>query len=94
MIAGSSGQTITDIMKVANLAYSPIEWMEKTLEWLHFAPTAPDTLSEYPYEKTDPFVIKEYPSIYFVGNMEKYNTKIIESMSYNIFSSIFSIVFF
>ncbi|KAK2584180.1 hypothetical protein KPH14_006608 [Odynerus spinipes] len=78
IIAGSSGQPIQDIMKVASLVENtPLMWLENTLYWRHYAPTAPDTLSLYPYFKCDPFIIKECPDIYFAGNMEKYDTKMI-----------------
>ncbi|XP_076248112.1 DNA polymerase delta subunit 2 [Calliopsis andreniformis] len=78
IIAGSSGQPILDIMKVAGLAdVSPLTWLERTLDWRHYAPTAPDTLSAYPYSNVDPFVMMECPYVYFVGNMDKYDTKLI-----------------
>ncbi|XP_053995098.1 DNA polymerase delta subunit 2-like [Hylaeus volcanicus] len=78
IIAGSSGQPIMDIMKVAGLAdVSPLTWLERTLYWRHYAPTAPDTTVAYPYSKVDPFVITDCPDIYFVGNMEEYDTKLI-----------------
>ncbi|CAL7935794.1 unnamed protein product [Xylocopa violacea] len=78
IVAGSSGQPIMDIMKVAGLAeVSPLTWLERTLFWQHYAPTAPDTVPAYPYSETDPFIITECPDIYFVGNMDKYNTKLL-----------------
>lgn len=65
-------------MKVAGLeSFSPLMWLEKTLLWQHYAPTAPDTLSTYPYFKTDPFIMTECPDIYFVGNMENFDTKLV-----------------
>lgn len=65
-------------MKIANLIENtPLTWLENTLYWRHYAPTAPDKLSCYPYFKNDPFIIKECPDIYFVGNMEEYDTKVI-----------------
>lgn len=77
IIAGSSGQPISDIMKVADLQDPPIDWMERTLLWQHYAPTSPDTLDVFPYYKCDPFVMKECPEVYFAGNMEKFETKLI-----------------
>ena len=65
-------------MKVSNINISTVDWLERTLEWLHFAPTAPDTLAEFPFDQSDPLVINEYPNIYFVGNMEKFETKLVE----------------
>ncbi|XP_015189523.1 PREDICTED: DNA polymerase delta subunit 2-like isoform X2 [Polistes dominula] len=78
IIAGSSGQPIQDIMKVDNvLNNTPLEWLENTLYWRHYAPTVPNSLPSYPYFQNDPFIIKECLDIYFVGNMEKYETKVI-----------------
>lgn len=77
IIAGSSGQPIMDIMKIAGLVdISPLIWLERTLHWCHYAPTAPDTTPTYSSNKIDPFIITECPDIYFVGNMDKYDTKI------------------
>lgn len=83
IIAGSSGQPIVDITRVTDLVVSPLEWLEKTLEWKHYAPTAPDTLSEFPFDQIDPFVMQEYPNIYFVGNMDKYETKLVKGKKKN-----------
>lgn len=78
VIAGSCGGPIVDIMKIAGLSQlSPLEWMERTLIWRHYAPTGPDTLPIHPFFKNDPFVMKECPDIYFAGNMDKYDTKLI-----------------
>ncbi|XP_034937451.1 DNA polymerase delta subunit 2-like [Chelonus insularis] len=77
VVAGSSGQPINDIIKVTGLVdCSPIDWLEKTLNWRHFAPTAPDTLAAYPYFDSDPFIMQECPDVYFVGNMKDYSTKL------------------
>ncbi|XP_043277158.1 DNA polymerase delta subunit 2-like [Venturia canescens] len=76
IVSGSSGQPINDITRVGGLEESTaLEWLEKTLIWRHFAPTAPDTLPVYPYFGTDPFVMIECPDIYFAGNMEEFATK-------------------
>ncbi|XP_015108419.1 DNA polymerase delta subunit 2 [Diachasma alloeum] len=78
IVAGSSGQPVDDIRRVAGLMnFSPLDCLEKTLSWRHFSPTAPDTLPAYPYFDSDPFVIEECPDIYFVGNMEGYSTKLL-----------------
>ncbi|XP_012260325.2 DNA polymerase delta subunit 2 [Athalia rosae] len=77
IVAGSSGQPIDDIMKVSGVAeISPLAWLEKTLSWRHYTPTSPDTLPSYPYYEKDPFIMEEFPDIYFAGNMEKYETKL------------------
>ncbi|XP_063975626.1 DNA polymerase delta subunit 2-like [Diachasmimorpha longicaudata] len=78
IVAGSSGQPVDDIRRVAGLMnFSPLDCLEKTLTWRHFSPTAPDTLPAYPYFNSDPFVMDECPDIYFVGNMEEYSTKLL-----------------
>lgn len=78
IIAGSSGQPIHDIMKISGLIdNTPLMWLENTLYWRHYAPTVPNTLSMCSHFKSDPFIIHECPDIYFAGNMEKYDTKVI-----------------
>ncbi|XP_058791528.1 DNA polymerase delta subunit 2-like [Phymastichus coffea] len=81
IIGGSSGQPILDIIKVSNVDVSPIHWLEKTLEWMHFAPTAPDTLAEYPFDQSDSLVMNVHPNIYFAGNMEKFETKLLQGIN-------------
>ncbi|XP_076658903.1 DNA polymerase delta subunit 2 [Halictus rubicundus] len=76
-VVGNSGQSIEDIIKASGETdISTIEWLERTLLWRHMCPTAPDTLSACPYYKEDLFIMKECPDIYFVGNSEKYETKL------------------
>lgn len=79
-----------DIMKVAGLSdVPPLTWLERTLDWRHYVPTAPDTVPTYPYRSTDPFVMTECPDIYFAGNMAKYDTKLItgkNSLNHVLFS--------
>lgn len=50
---------------------------ERTLEWRHIAPTAPDTLWIYPFPDTDPFVLRNRPDVYCVGNQPEFETKLI-----------------
>jgi DNA polymerase delta subunit 2 len=54
--------------------------LQKTLEWGHICPTAPDTLSCYPFTDTDPFVIEQgdAPHVYFAGNQEKFESVLVE----------------
>ncbi|EGI60857.1 PREDICTED: DNA polymerase delta subunit 2-like isoform X1 [Acromyrmex echinatior] len=78
VVAGSCGEPIMDIMKIAGLSpLSSLEWLERTLIWRHYTPTGPDTLPIYPFFKNDPFVINEWPDIYFAGNMDEYDTKLV-----------------
>lgn len=77
LISGTSGQPIDDLIKVSGANYlSPIEWLERTLNWRHFCPTAPDTLPCYPDYEKDKFIMEECPNIYFAGNMNKFETKL------------------
>ncbi|XP_011304282.1 DNA polymerase delta small subunit-like [Fopius arisanus] len=80
MFAGSSGQPIEDIMRVCGEASktTPVEWLERTLLWRHYCPTAPDTLPSYPYHDKDLFIMQECPDVYFVGNCEKFESRMFK----------------
>ena len=56
----------------------PLIAMEKTLEWGHLAPLAPDTFRIYPYSDNDPLLLKKIPDIYFISGKKDFNKKIIE----------------
>lgn len=76
IVVGTSGQPIQDMHKVCGTGtMKSIQYLEKTLEWRHMCPTAPDTISCMPYYAKDPFILKECPDIYFSGNMDKFETK-------------------
>jgi DNA polymerase delta subunit 2 len=75
-ILGISGMSIIDIMEHSDKK-DAIEIMKEQLEWRHICPTAPDTLRTYPFEETDPFVLKESPNVFFAGNQSKFDTTII-----------------
>ncbi|KAF9680709.1 hypothetical protein SADUNF_Sadunf06G0149800 [Salix dunnii] len=74
---GTSGQNIDDLKKYSE-ARDELEFMERTLKWRHLAPTAPNTLGCYPFTDRDPFMIESCPHVYFVGNQDKYGTRILE----------------
>ena len=78
LVMGSSGQPILDILKNSDLEHS-LDAMEKTLEWRHMCPTAPDTLGCYPYENEDPFIFDCCPDIYFAGNCDSYGDRLWKS---------------
>ncbi|XP_031128229.1 DNA polymerase delta small subunit [Ipomoea triloba] len=74
---GTSGQNIDDLGKYSE-AKDKLEFMERTLRWRHLAPTAPNTLGCYPFTDRDPFFIESCPHVYFVGNQDKYETRLIK----------------
>ncbi|KAK7285485.1 hypothetical protein RJT34_20258 [Clitoria ternatea] len=74
---GTSGQNVDDLAKYSE-AKDKLEFMERTLRWRHLAPTAPNTLGCYPYTDRDPFFIENCPHVYFVGNQDKYETRMIK----------------
>ncbi|VDO22273.1 unnamed protein product [Haemonchus placei] len=43
--------------------------MKLILRWQHLAPTCPDTVDGFPFDKRDPFIIDdEFPHVMVVGN--------------------------
>ncbi|PWN36697.1 uncharacterized protein FA14DRAFT_118691 [Meira miltonrushii] len=75
---GTSGQNIDDIFKYM-LETDPESRLDaacNTLDWGHIAPTAPDTLACYPLNDRDPFLIEAAPDVYFVGNQDKFSTRL------------------
>ncbi|XP_022158343.1 DNA polymerase delta small subunit [Momordica charantia] len=74
---GTSGQNIDDLEKYSE-AKDKLEFMERTLRWRHLAPTAPNTLGCYPFTDRDPFLIESCPHVYFVGNQDKFDTRLIK----------------
>ncbi|XP_028787740.1 DNA polymerase delta small subunit-like isoform X2 [Neltuma alba] len=74
---GTSGQNIDDLDKYSE-AKDKLEFMERTLRWRHLAPTAPNTLGCYPFTDRDPFFLESCPHVYFVGNQDKYETRVIK----------------
>ncbi|XP_012276130.1 DNA polymerase delta small subunit-like [Orussus abietinus] len=78
VVMGSSGQPIKDIMKVSGVtSVTALEWLERTLEWRHLCPTAPDTLPSFPYCEKDSFIMNVSPDVYFMGNANKFETKLV-----------------
>ena len=56
LFLGTSGQNIDDILRNSDMK-NPLDAMEAILKWSHIAPTCPDTLGSFPFDRTDPFVI-------------------------------------
>ncbi|OLL24899.1 DNA polymerase subunit delta-2 [Neolecta irregularis DAH-3] len=74
---GTSGQTIDDVYKYVE-GEDKLTMMEMSLRWRHYAPTAPDTLWCYPFQDQDPFLLENTPHVYFLGNQEKFETRLVE----------------
>ena len=49
-ILGTSGQNLTDVFQYVENP-SRLDIAERMLEWAHFAPTAPDTLCKFLWER-------------------------------------------
>lgn len=74
----TSGQNIDDMYKyVPSPPATRLGLAASTLQWRHIAPTAPDTLWCHPYRGMDPFVIKETPELYVVGNQPEFRTRMV-----------------
>lgn len=76
---GHSGQPTQNIQNYITLQSEEnvIDILEKTLQWRHLAPTAPDTLSAFPFKLHDPFVIDTCPHVYFVGDQPEFDSKLV-----------------
>lgn len=75
---GHCGQPTQNILNYVTMPEGEdgiLDIMEKTLEWRHLAPTAPDTLSSYPFKMHDPFVVERTPHVFFVSNQERFEAK-------------------
>mmetsp|Transcript_45193 Transcript_45193/g.130913 ORF Transcript_45193/g.130913 Transcript_45193/m.130913 type:complete len:580 (-) Transcript_45193:104-1843(-) len=69
-ILGHSGQPVEDLMRCTRIA-SPIQALQVSLEAMHLAPTAPDSLPAQPCTSGDPFIVDAVPHVLFSGGHEK-----------------------
>jgi DNA polymerase delta subunit 2 len=56
---------------------SCMDALHKTLKYGHMAPTGPDSLPTFPSSESDPFVLSSRPDVYFVGNCDKFETRLV-----------------
>jgi DNA polymerase delta subunit 2 len=77
---GHSGQPTQNILNYITLNTDEdiLDVLERTLNWCHMAPTAPDTLSAFPFKFHDPFIIDSCPHVYFVGNQDEFDSRRVE----------------
>ena len=61
------------------VAASCIDALNQTLNYGHMAPTGPDSLPTFPSSESDPFVLKYRPSVYFVGNCDEFETRLVDA---------------
>lgn len=73
----TSGQAQDDIAKYSRME-NRLDILEKTLEWGHLMPTAPDTLGCYPFGTEDPFIVSECPHLYIATNQPEFETKMFQ----------------
>ena len=77
-LLGTSGQPMDDIFRFVEEG-SRKRIAEQLLKWGNISPTAPDTLSCYPYKDTDPFVMSpSRPHIYFMGNQPEFESDLVQ----------------
>ncbi len=48
------------------------------VRWQHMAPTAPDTLTCYPFGDDDPFLMRAAPHVYFAGNQPEFASREVQ----------------
>ena len=75
-VLGSSGQNVDDVYKYS-VGEDRLDIMHRMLQWGHFVPTAPDTLTSYPYSDSDPFIIEHTPHVLFAGNQPAFATRMV-----------------
>ncbi|KAL5628801.1 hypothetical protein BROUX41_002192 [Berkeleyomyces rouxiae] len=73
----TGGQNVDDVFKYVG-SDDRLGMMEAMCRWRCIAPTAPDTLFSYPFQETDPFVLKDCPHLFFVGCQPSFSTRVIE----------------
>jgi len=75
---GTSGQNVEDVMMYSTHE-RPAEILELMLRWRHLIPTAPDSLSTYPFVDEDPFVLERTPDVLFAGGCgDEVETRLVE----------------
>eukprot|EP00584_Thalassiosira_punctigera_P003304 CAMPEP_0172545222 /NCGR_PEP_ID=MMETSP1067-20121228/15189_1 /TAXON_ID=265564 ORGANISM="Thalassiosira punctigera, Strain Tpunct2005C2" /NCGR_SAMPLE_ID=MMETSP1067 /ASSEMBLY_ACC=CAM_ASM_000444 /LENGTH=596 /DNA_ID=CAMNT_0013331925 /DNA_START=32 /DNA_END=1822 /DNA_ORIENTATION=- len=60
-------------------AASCLDALNQTLRYGHVAPTGPDSLPIFPSSESDPFVMERRPSVYFAGNCDRFDTRLVDA---------------
>lgn len=75
---GGHGTTIVDDADPVVVGPSPcIDALHRTLVYGHLAPTGPDSLPTFPSYESDPFVLTRRPNVYFAGNCDTFETRLV-----------------
>ena len=75
LMMGNGGQVVASLLCYMRDT-TPLDALAHCIEWRHTAPTAPDTLACYPFEKRDAFVLAKSPHVMFVGNQSTYESEV------------------
>ena len=75
-VLGTSGQNVDDLWRCTGCE-ERLDILASTLTWGHLAPSAPDTLSCYPFNDRDPFLVPTQPHLYFAGNQPEYASRLV-----------------
>ena len=59
-------------------APSCIDALHRTFAYGHVAPTGPDSLPTFPSCEFDPFVMSSRPDVYFAGNCDEFETRLVD----------------
>lgn len=73
---GTAGQNVDDVARYSTLE-DRVVILSEMLQWGHLIPTAPDTLSTYPFYDADPFIIEECPHVLFAGGQPDFGTALV-----------------
>lgn len=90
-VLGSDGLNVADLRRFLakrdskeveedndSTVLSCIDTLHQTLKFGHMAPTGPDSLPTFPSFESDPFVLNYRPDVYFVGNCDKFETRLVD----------------
>lgn len=77
LLLGTAGQNIDDMAKYTR-GRSRLDLLACCLQWRHLCPTAPDTLTCFPFGADDPFVLQQCPHIMFAANQPEFDTRLLE----------------
>ncbi|KAK4056175.1 DNA polymerase delta small subunit Cdc1 [Microbotryomycetes sp. JL221] len=78
----TSGQNLDDVFKYLK-SEDRLLMSQQMLEWSHIAPTCPDTLWCYPFVDRDPFILKQLPNVYIIGNQPKFESTLVTQQDHH-----------